>query len=139
MSKLIEQLADIEHQRWAKWQKWVHEVSTKNDDGSLTIPKDKVERWERQISTPYAELTEEEKESDRKQVREYLPIVEEEINNKIRIFYTILEKLILIYMAEKNTFELKYKNDNKICTYEQAHNVGFRAIEKYINEQLNKQ
>ena len=32
-------------------------------------------RWERQIATTYAELSEKEKESDREQVRPYLPLI----------------------------------------------------------------
>lgn len=33
-------------------------------------------RWERQIATSYAELSEEEKEKDREQVRPYLPLIQ---------------------------------------------------------------
>jgi len=35
-----------------------------NDDGSFTIPAEKVARWKRQMQTPYAELTEQEQQSD---------------------------------------------------------------------------
>jgi hypothetical protein len=41
----------------------------------LTIPAELVARWTDQLSTPYAELSEQEKESDREQVRRYLPAV----------------------------------------------------------------
>ena len=75
LEEMVEQMADIEHKRWSSWQKWMHECSTKNADGSLTIPADKVERWERQITTEYKDLSEEEKESDRKQVYPYLDII----------------------------------------------------------------
>jgi hypothetical protein len=66
---LIEQLAEIEHVQWAHWQKYVHENSVRLQDGSIVIPPDLVERWERQISTPYTKLSEKEKESDREQAR----------------------------------------------------------------------
>lgn len=36
------------------------------------IPPNLVTKWERQIATPYFELSEKEKESDREQVRKYL-------------------------------------------------------------------
>lgn len=71
---LIEQLAAIEHSRWADWQKYLHSLCIVNDDGSLTIPKDALDHWERQIATPYADLSEREKESDRQQVDRYLPL-----------------------------------------------------------------
>ena len=75
VEEIVEQMADIEHKRLSSWQKWMHECSTKNADGSLTIPADKVERWERQITTEYKDLPEEEKESDRKQVYPYMDII----------------------------------------------------------------
>ncbi len=66
--ELIERLANIEHNRWAHWQKYLHSCCIKNEDGSLTIPKDKVDRWENQIKTKYCALSEKEKDSDREQV-----------------------------------------------------------------------
>ena len=72
---LKEQLAAIEHQRWADWQRWMHEQCQRNADGSLTIPATLVERWERQIATPYEALTEREKNSDREQVDRYWHLI----------------------------------------------------------------
>lgn len=68
----IEKLADIEHSRWSKWQKYLHEQCVKNDNGSLTIPYELVIKWQKQMTTPYAELTEKEKKSDRDLVIEDL-------------------------------------------------------------------
>lgn len=73
----IEQLASIEHERWSHWQRYMHEKCERKDDGSLVIPSEFVERWSRQMLTPYSDLTEDEKESDREQVRQYLPAVSE--------------------------------------------------------------
>lgn len=72
---LLEELAAIEHQRWAHWQRFMHSQAERRSDGSLIIPSDLVTKWERLIDTPYAELTDKEKESDRDQVRRYLPTV----------------------------------------------------------------
>ena len=72
---LIEKLAEIEHERWAHWQSYLHSKCTRNEDGSLTIPKELVERWNTQIETNYFDLTEEEKESDREQVMKYLDYI----------------------------------------------------------------
>lgn len=74
---LVERLACIEHERWSDWQRYLHDRATKNPDGSLTIPARLVERWERQINTPYWDLSEQEKESDREQVLRYLNLVRE--------------------------------------------------------------
>ncbi|MFJ3673282.1 hypothetical protein ACIPSE_43170 [Streptomyces sp. NPDC090106] len=75
MDQLMEELADVEHERWSHWQRYVHSRCVRHSDGSLTIPAELVQRWESQMATPYAELSESEKESDREQVRRYLPLL----------------------------------------------------------------
>lgn len=77
----IERLATIEHLRWAHWQRYLHSRCERQADGSLVIPAELVARWESQIDTPYAHLTEPEKESDREQVWKYLSTVIETLTN----------------------------------------------------------
>ena len=57
--------------------KYLFSVSKKNEDGSITIPKDKVKRWERQLKTDYEDLSNKEKESDRKEVRKFMKVIKE--------------------------------------------------------------
>lgn len=75
LDSLIEDLAAIEHERWSRWQRYMHSKGQRLKDGSLVLSAELVAQWEHQIATPYAELTEKEKESDREQVRQYLPII----------------------------------------------------------------
>ena len=72
---LIEELASVEHERWSHWQRYLHEHCVRGVDGSLTIPADLVRHWATQMNTPYTQLSEEEKDSDREQVHRYLPII----------------------------------------------------------------
>lgn len=72
---MLERLARIEHERWAHWQAYVHEKGVRQPDGGLLIPADLVGQWDRQIATDYSALSEKEKESDRDQVRRYLPLL----------------------------------------------------------------
>jgi hypothetical protein len=75
---LMEQLADIEHERWSKWQAYMHSKCVEHENGKgewVCFPAELYARWERQINTPYAELSEAEKESDREQVRPYLKLI----------------------------------------------------------------
>lgn len=72
-AQLVEELAAIEHERWSHWQQYLHSVSLPQSDGSLIIPADFVNHWNRLISTQYASLSEDEKASDREQVLRYLP------------------------------------------------------------------
>src|SRR5215217_2057384 len=73
--ELLEALAAVEHERWSHWQSYLHSRCIAGDDGSLTIPAKLVERWSTQLSTPYDELSEVEKESDRDQVRKTLEVL----------------------------------------------------------------
>lgn len=70
----LEEWAAVEHERWSKWQAYLHSKCFASPEyfGALIIPADLIARWQRQINTPYAELSEAEKESDREQVRPYL-------------------------------------------------------------------
>ena len=77
---LVEELAALEHQRWAHWQKYVHDKGQRQPDGSIVLPADLVAHWERQINTQYADLTAEEKDSDREQVKKYRPLLERWLN-----------------------------------------------------------
>jgi len=67
-----EAVADIQHAIWAHWMRYQFSVCQQNDDGSLTIPAEKVERWQRQVDTDYAGLSEREKDSDRDQADKVL-------------------------------------------------------------------
>jgi hypothetical protein len=77
LESLMEKLADVEHERWSHWQRYMHSKCQRASDGSLVIPAHLVDRWESQMNTPYSALSEQEKESDREQVRRYLPIIAE--------------------------------------------------------------
>ena len=55
----VEQLASIEHRQWAHWTKYMLENMTPEN----------VARWQKQIKKPYSQLSEKEKESDRKWAR----------------------------------------------------------------------
>lgn len=57
-------LADYAHGAWSRWMKYIWDNSRQNKSGSVTIPKPLAERWERQMTTEFASLPEDEQESD---------------------------------------------------------------------------
>jgi len=88
--ELREEMAKQEHDRWARWQKYFFsqcEIKPQNQVGGMddryvyfALLKDRYNRWERQINTPYEKLSEEEKDSDRRETEPYLTIMKSEIN-----------------------------------------------------------
>jgi len=70
-----EALAEYAHNAWAGWMIYLFIKSTTNSDGTVTIPKWAVDRWTRQAATPYIDLPEKEKESDREEADEMIAIV----------------------------------------------------------------
>ena len=72
---VMHRLAEAEHERWAHWQRYLHDQCVRGEDGALIIPAQLVERWSKQIDTPYPHLSEAEKKSDQEQVQRYLPII----------------------------------------------------------------
>lgn len=78
----MEKLAEIEHQRWSDWQRYVHSnlkycEYQKNGKtySAYFLDPSFFERWEKQIDQSYLELSEEEKEKDREQVRRYWDLI----------------------------------------------------------------
>jgi hypothetical protein len=74
--ELIEQLADAEHASWSRWMDYLFSKCSFASDGAAMIPSELAARWNRQMCTLYAELTEREKQSDRDEVAHILPIIE---------------------------------------------------------------
>ncbi|SRR5713101_9297476 len=74
---LIEQLADKEHASWARWMEYLFSKCNRNENGELVIPEPLIWRWQKQLDTPYARLSEREKQSDRDEVAHILPIIKE--------------------------------------------------------------
>ncbi len=78
----VEKGADLEHDRWARWYKWQRDNTT----------PEAIERWNRQSVTPYSALSEEDKEKDRKQVRPYLPLLQDALTQQLSLVEEEIEK-----------------------------------------------
>ena len=75
-TELREELADLAHKQWSGWMEYLFSKGTKNEDGSFTITAWAVERWERQVNTDYKDLSESEKDSDRKEADKFIDVFE---------------------------------------------------------------
>lgn len=77
IEELRQKLASIEHERWADWQKWCHQVLRDQLEPEVLEKLEPVlRRWDRQIATPYSQLSPEEKKSDIEQVDRYWPLIQ---------------------------------------------------------------
>jgi len=70
LNKIDEEFASIIHDVWSKWQEYLHS-KCEIQENKVSFPKSLFERWERQISTSYNLLPENEKQSDRNVFEEY--------------------------------------------------------------------
>lgn len=69
-----ESLAEYAHEAWAGWMRHLFSKSTRNDDGTLTIPAWAADRWQRQMTTRYADLPAAAQDSDRAEADRILGI-----------------------------------------------------------------
>ena len=72
MNSKREILAELAHAQWSGWMEYLFSKGVLNEDGTWTMPAWAVERWKRQTETPYADLSFDEKESDRKEADKFL-------------------------------------------------------------------
>jgi len=100
--KLIEKLADLCHEQWIGWMKYLFskcEEEKSPDDigascivmrrtGKLIIPEEFVNRWKKQMNTNYKDLSEKEKESDRVEAKKFIKLLEKEGSYDQFIFHT---------------------------------------------------
>ena len=74
-----EELADLCHRQWSGWMQYLFNKCRPviGDGQSVIIPSEFVERWQRQMNTPYAELSEAEQNSDRLEADKFIEIFEQ--------------------------------------------------------------
>lgn len=67
-----EVLAAFAHEQWSGWMRYLFEKGERDEYGNFVILMPEFVRWTRQMNTPYAELSNEEQESDRRQADKML-------------------------------------------------------------------
>ena len=70
----LEHMADGVHQVWCMWMEYLFSDGLALRDGGFKINPPECKRWKRQMITPYAQLSEDEKQSHRDIARRYLNI-----------------------------------------------------------------
>ena len=135
--EIIEKLAEQEHESWSSWMRHLFSKCQKNrnPNSDFVIPSEFVQRWTRQMKTNYFDLPEEEKESDRVEVRKFLKILEPIMEGKnyknviceakdLKAFTTSIKELI--------------KSDTKASKFKQAFLKDNEKIVDLIDYMLGK-
>lgn len=65
--QLKEKIAHFVHESWSRWMEHLFNICHCHADGTVTIPKELVLKWQRQLRTEYKNLSEKEKDSDREE------------------------------------------------------------------------
>lgn len=108
--EFVEKGAALEHERWARWQNYLHSFLTWNNDIQMwTLPHEKKEWWDSEIRTPYHMLNEIQKESDRKEVRTYLPLIRSILSSHTQEIREKVEKML-------NDKRFPYQNKCSKCS-----------------------
>jgi len=68
----------LEHEQWAHWTKYMIKKLEKDagPEGLLIGCVPTLQRWKKQIKTPYSKLSEKEKESDREWAKKVIALLE---------------------------------------------------------------
>jgi len=70
-----EEMAKLCHDQWSGWMEYLFSKCSRNiNDGGINMPSWAAERWKRQMKTKYEDLSEEEKDSDRKEADKFLEL-----------------------------------------------------------------
>ena len=125
MENLLEDLAELEHKQWAHWTKYMlnrlDEMQKKGINSTIQI-----EYWHRQIATPYSELSEKEKDSDRSWASKSLEITAKQID-------AILEE-----MEKRANFFFNDATDLANKEYERGFFDGIHNARAKLKEALKK-
>lgn len=83
-NELREQIADLCHEQWSGWMDYLFSkcVPLVGSGGDLIIPSEFVERWKRQSETRYSKLSEQERDSDRKEADKFLGLFSAHLRQK---------------------------------------------------------
>ncbi len=73
---LRERFAAYAHEAWSGWMRHMFRLNANPAMTCLIVPKDISARWYRLMHTPYAQLTEKEKASDRVEADRMIAIVD---------------------------------------------------------------
>lgn len=114
-TELFNELADLEHARWGRWQRHLHSLGQRirmlnvrplDEEEVFVLPHSTIERWDTLIDTPYASLSPKSRASDLREVSEYWPVIADFV-------YDWLDEQGAETLAERWALEAKWPAANR--------------------------
>ena len=132
--ELKEKLADIEHQRWADWQNYVHD-KLDYSTGKYVLRDEDVEHWNLQIHTPYCNLSDKEKDSDREQVDRYLPLLKNFILSQRKQDREAIRELVKNFIEKSKKYPICYypESETRADVYNKGHNKALTDLLSFLD------
>lgn len=75
MTDLRETFANLAHEQWSGWMEYLFSKCEMQEDGTAIMQRWAVERWTRQMNTPYQDLSETEKDGDRAEADKFIALL----------------------------------------------------------------
>ena len=140
---LLEKLASLEHQQWSMLMAYVKSVSIEEKDIVEQL-QSKWQEWRELANTPYAQLTEKQKESDRMFARDVLRVFGEAFSAK-GVFSAFQKDYELSLAKERSLRKLweefdldDYDNDDVIEWYNESKKVFAEDFAAESSESVDK-
>jgi len=152
---LIEKLAALEHEQWSHWMKYFFNRMNimyrkfgydTNGEYVFELNSTDVDRWKNQMNTPYSELTEKEKESDREWARKTLECLSMDQINPFditkmaseleKVFDNPMVELIMVMKNKHKGASIAYSSFPHNNTEEIA-DAYFRLLSLFLNRSGN--
>lgn len=100
----LEKMAALEHERWSRWYLWEKQNWSLENEA----------RWDRQANTPYEELSEKEKESDRREVRPYFELLKEDHQRLVEAAEKIRQRYLALLKKPRTSKEATYSLEGRV-------------------------
>ena len=111
-----EKLAKLAHDQWSGWMEYMFEECEETEGGQLIIPKWAVDRWDRQLTTDYEDLSTKEKDSDRAEADKVLACFEHLQAEIDELKIDLLTAIGPLAREERNELRKKYYTYNGVLT-----------------------
>jgi hypothetical protein len=149
-TKLKEEISDLIHQQWSHWTKYILDrnrgdkshFDQLNWNEKIYVFTDKeINRWNKQIITDYKDLSEEDKDKDRKFADNYISVFEKYLKPKEMLVHSnyiadFMTRLNMVLSADVSDKIRKLELED-LCIHIFNEGIIFNEMNTRVKEQKN--